>query len=231
MTAEMPTSNGSAERRRVAPREPTSEVGWGADGRETETIITAIDLLAHFWSRPLADEVGTWAEARDLEAQTDSRISSDPLREPVTVPGLDDVPELLDKYERLFVGPGQVPCPPYESFWREDVPVDIRRTLMGPCTADLKRTYLELGLQVSPRLGELPDHIAIELEAIAYALSSDETGPVARKLFQEHLARWLPRLCRAVAHEAGDGFYRDLAVLTLDWLAAIKGYFATADAG
>ena len=141
MTAEMPTSNGSAERRRAAPREPTSEVGWGADGRETETIITAIDLLAHFWSRPLADEVGTWAEARDLEAQTDSRISSDPLREPVTVPGLDDVPEILDKYERLFVGPGQVPCPPYESFWRGDVPVDIRRTLMGPCTADLKRPY------------------------------------------------------------------------------------------
>ena len=138
---------------------------------------------------------------------------------------------ILDEYERLFVGPGQVPCPPYESFWHEDVPVDIRRTLMGPCTADLNQIYSELGLRVSPRSGELRDCIAIELEATAYALSSDETGPVARRLFQEHLARWLPRLCRAVAHEAGEGFYRDLAVLTLDWLAAIKGYFASADAG
>jgi len=77
----------------------------------------------------------------------------------------------------------------------EDVPVDIRRTLMGPCTAELKEIYLELGLQVSSLSGELPDHIAIELEAMAYALSFDETEPMARRLFDKHLAQWLPRLC------------------------------------
>jgi len=53
---------------------------------------------------------------------------------------------------------------------------------------------------------------------MAYALSFDETEAVARQLFEEHLARWLSRLCRAVAHEAEAGFYRELAVLTLDWL-------------
>jgi TorA maturation chaperone TorD len=231
MTAETPASNGAGERRRTAPHEPTSEATSGAERTEAETIISAVDLLAHFWSRPLAEEVASWAEARDLEAETDSRISSDPLREPVKVPGPEEVPALLDEYERLFVGPGQVPCPPYESFWREDVPLDTSRTLMGPCTADLKRIYLELGLQVSSRSGEMPDHIAIELEAVAYALSFDETEPVARQLFEEHLAHWLPRLCRAVAHKAEGGFYRDLAVLTLDWLAAIRGYFVLADVG
>jgi len=231
MTTETPASNGAGEHRGTAPRKPTSEARSGTDETGPETIVAAVDLLAHFWSRPVSDEVASWAEARDLEAETDSRISSDPLREPVIVPDLEEVPALLDEYERLFVGPGQVPCPPYESFWREDVPVDIRRTLMGPCTADLKRMYLELGLRVSSRAGELPDHIAIELEAMAYALSFDETGPVARQIFEEHLAQWLPRLCRAVAHEAEQSFYRNLAVLTLDWLAAIKGYFAVADAG
>jgi TorA maturation chaperone TorD len=231
MTTETPASNGAGEHRGTAPRKPTSQARSGTDETGPETIVAAVDLLAHFWSRPVSDEVASWAEARDLEAETDSRISSDPLREPVIVPDLEEVPALLDEYERLFVGPGQVPCPPYESFWREDVPVDIRRTLMGPCTADLKRMYLELGLRVSSRAGELPDHIAIELEAMAYALSFDETGPVARQIFEEHLAQWLPRLCRAVAHEAEQSFYRNLAVLTLDWLAAIKGYFAVADAG
>jgi TorA maturation chaperone TorD len=231
MTTETPASNGAGEHRGTAPRKSTSQARSGTDETGPETIVAAVDLLAHFWSRPVSDEVASWAEARDLEAETDSRISSDPLREPVIVPDLEEVPALLDEYERLFVGPGQVPCPPYESFWREDVPVDIRRTLMGPCTADLKRMYLELGLRVSSRAGELPDHIAIELEAMAYALSFDETGPVARQIFEEHLAQWLPRLCRAVAHEAEQSFYRNLAVLTLDWLAAIKGYFAVADAG
>ena len=231
MTIASPAANGAGEHRGTAPRKPTSQARSSTDETGPETIVAAVDLLAHFWSRPVSDEVASWAEARDLEAETDSRISSDPLREPVIVPDLEEVPALLDEYERLFVGPGQVPCPPYESFWREDVPVDIRRTLMGPCTADLKRMYLELGLRVSSRAGELPDHIAIELEAMAYALSFDETGPVARQIFEEHLAQWLPRLCRAVAHEAEQSFYRNLAVLTLDWLAAIRGYFAVADAG
>jgi TorA maturation chaperone TorD len=102
---------------------------------------------------------------------------------------------------------------------------------MGPCTAELKEIYSDLGLQMSSQSVELPDHIAIELEAMAYALSFEETAPVARRIFEEHLARWLPRLCRAVAHEVEEGFYRDLAVLTLDWLAAIKGCFAVADTG
>ncbi|MGD0874032.1 MAG: molecular chaperone TorD family protein [Acidimicrobiales bacterium] len=228
---EMPTSNGAGNHRGTVAPTPAPEARSGADETGPETIIAAVDLLAHYWSRPLSDEVGTWVEARELEAETDVRISSNLLREAIRVPGLEDVPVLLEEYERLFVGPGQVPCPPYESFWREDVPVDIRRTLMGPCTAELKEIYLELGLQVSSLSGELPDHIAIELEAMAYALSFDETEPMARRLFDKHLAQWLPRLCRAVAHEAEGDFYRDLAVLTLDWIAAIKGYFAVAPAG
>jgi TorA maturation chaperone TorD len=215
----------------MAPTQQTSDVPSATGKPGVETIVAAVDLLSHFWSRPVADEVASWTAARDLEAETDSRISSDPLREPVRVPDLEEVPRLLDEYERLFVGPGQVPCPPYESFWREDVSVDIRRTLMGPCTAELKQIYSDLALQMSAQSVELPDHIAIELEAMAYALSFEETAPVARRIFEEHLARWLPRLCRAVAHEAAEAFYRDLAVLTLDWLAAIKGHFALAESG
>ena len=145
--------------------------------------------------------------------------------------GPDESVGLLEEYEQLFVGPGQVPCPPYESFWREDVPIDIRRTLMGPCTAELKGLYQQLGLQVSSGSCELPDHVAIELEALAYALSGEATGQVARRLFNEHLGRWLPRLCRAVAKEAESPFYRELAALTLDWLVGIKAYFALVESG
>jgi len=231
VTAETPASNGAGEHLGTAPRRPMRGPSSGEDETGAQAIIAAVDLLAHYWSRPVIEEVASWAEASDLEVETDRRISSDPLREPVKLPGLEEAPGLLDEYERLFVGPGQVPCPPYESFWREDVPIDIRRTLMGPCTADLKRLYNAAGLQVSSNSGELPDHIAVELEAMAYALSFEETESVAREIFQEHLAQWLPRLCRAVAHEAEEDFYRDLAVVTLDWLAAIKGHFATAYTG
>jgi len=115
---EMPTSNGAGNHRGTVAPTPAPEARSGADETGPETIIAAVDLLAHYWSRPLSDEVGTWVEARELEAETDVRISSNLLREAIRVPGLEDVPVLLEEYERLFVGPGQVPCPPYESFWR-----------------------------------------------------------------------------------------------------------------
>ncbi len=203
--------------------EPAGQIGRPAK----ETVVGAVDLLSHYWSRPLADEVEIWAEARELAAEINGLIAAGNAAQRLQAcfeP--DGATELLDEYERLFVGPGQVPCPPYESFWREDVAVDIRRTLMGPCTAELKELYLELALKVSSQSGELADHVAVELEAMGYALAFEATGTVAKRLFDEHLSQFLPRLCRAVSHDAELPFYRDLAALTLSWLPGIKAYFA-----
>ena len=193
------------------------------------TVMVALDLLAHWWSQPVAGEVSTWLDAVEVETDVRRRISDD--SEPGATPfsfELEDVLALLDEYERLFIGPGHVACPPYESFWREDVPVDIRRSLIGPCTADLRRLYSELEIEVAPATGELPDHIAVELEALAYALSFEETFAIAKALFFDHVRQWLPRLCRAVVHEAEHPFYRHLGALTLDWLGCIQRYFESA---
>jgi len=229
VTAETAVVNGTGVHQETPALRAKAIAASSGDEVATATMIAALDLLAHFWSRPVADEVDQWTRMRELEAETHRRISSDRHRNSVRLPvDLEESLGLLDEYERLFVGPGQVPCPPYESFWREDVPVDIRRTLMGPCTADLKRLYLELGLEMSPQCDELPDHVAVELEALAYALSCDEAEEISRQLF-EHLGHVLPRLCRAVAKDAEHPFYRDLSSLTLDWLVAIRSYFAAAD--
>ena len=193
------------------------------------TVITALDLLAHRWSRPVENEVVKWLESAEIEARILERIFGDAESgEQRLSLRVDDVPALLNEYERLFVGPGHVPCPPYESFWREDVPVDIRRSLMGPCSAELRTLYAALEIEVAPAMNEMADHIAVELEALAYALSFDETIPVARQIFFQHARQWLPRLCRAVINEAAHPFYRGLGGVTLDWLAYVQRYFETA---
>ena len=190
-------------------------------GLGTGTAVLAFVLLAHWWSRPEAEEVITWLDAAEAEASV--RASMHGPGGPPPFSSRDwELANLLDEHERLFVGPGPVPCPPYESFWREDVPIDVRRSLMGPCTADLRRLYAELGLEMAPAGGELPDHIAVELEALGYALSSEPGYAQARAIFFEHLRRWLPRLCRAVAHEAQAPFYRDLAEVTLQWMGPLE---------
>jgi len=176
------------------------------------------ELLSHWWSRPVPDEVEVWpALAGGLGTDVPGPPFGGQLADLLAGRSVGEGHELLADYEQLFVGPGPVPCPPYESYWREDVPLDLRRSLMGPCTAQLQRLYLDLGLEVDPHQGELPDHVAVELEALAYALAHDE-GPVARSLFADHLRQWLPRLCRAVSKQAGTEFYRQLATGTLGWV-------------
>jgi TorA maturation chaperone TorD len=189
---------------------------------DRDTVIMALDLLAHWWSRPTVDEVALWTQSEDLEEYVADRMAN---QSPRLASSSYNIVALLEEYERLFVGPGPVTCPPYESYWRNDVSVDIRRSLMGPCTADLIQRYGEIGLEVARESGELPDHIAIELEALAYSLSLDNGEAVSQSLFIDHLMKWLSRLCRAVTHEAELPFYKDLADITVRWKGPIKLFF------
>jgi TorA maturation chaperone TorD len=188
---------------------------------DTATMAAAFELLAHWWSRPLPDELDTWLRTGDVAQQVSGQMGTVGLEWDT-----GDRLALLDEYERLFVGPGPVPCPPYESFWRGDVDIELRYGLMGPCTATLRRVYEHLGLELRPSAGELPDHLPIELEALAYALSLADSIEAARSLFFDHVQKWLPWFCRAVAREAGHPFYRDLARLTNDWLPVLEHQLA-----
>jgi len=174
----------------------------------------------------MAEEVAVWRALEGLAEEVGAHLvgTGEGCRDLYDAIGEPD--DLLAEHERLFVGPGPVTCPPYESFWREDVPVDIRRSLMGPCTAELHSLYGELGLTVSTVVGDLPDHVAIELEALAFALSSEATWPVARTLFAGHLRHFVPRLCRALAKESELAYYSRLAGLTAAWLAPLERHLA-----
>ena len=201
--------------RATAPEAPSQALDVG-------TVVVAFGLLGHWWSRPVPGEIAAWRANARVEADVFAAMGA--TRE--LAGGRYDPRGLIDEYERLFVGPGPVPCPPYESYWRDDVEVDLRRSLMGPCTAELRSIYEQLGLEVKPSSGELPDHLAIELEAISYALTLDGHEEAVHALFFAHVRKWLPRFCRAVVHETEHPFYQDLARGTSNWLPAFEAYLA-----
>lgn len=205
------------------PDSPTLNLEIIAD-IDAASATSALELLAHWWSRPLPEELDSWLTNSDLARQVGSQMGT-----PDTLAwDTEDALGLLNEYERLFVGPGPVPCPPYESFWRDDVAIDLRYGLMGPCTAEVRDLYEQLGLELKASTGELPDHLPIELEALAYALERAESGDVVRSLFFDHVGKWLPWFCKAVEREAEHDFYRDLAGMTRAWLPAIEHYLAKA---
>ncbi len=182
----------------------------------------AARLLGGWWSRPTPAEIERWAVSWPMaeEAARTLELRRDGIRELRTALEAAQAEALLDEYERLLVGPGRAPCPPYESLWRADQPRREQGRLMGAAAGDVVRIYGKLGLQMRTNAHELPDHLAVELEALAYAFEH-ERGESAADLARSHLAAWMGPFCAAVAAETEQPFYSELARLTPEWTVAL----------
>lgn len=176
----------------------------------------AARLLAAWWSRPTAEEIGRWAASWPQA----SEIEPDGVAAVEAAAHASEPEALLEEYERLLVGPGRVPCAPYESLWRDDVPRREQGRLMGDVAEDVARIYREIGLHVRADAHELPDHIAVEWEALAYALEQG-ADDAADELTRAHLAVWIGPFCTAVAAATQEPFYAALAEVTSAWTVAL----------
>lgn len=170
--------------------------------REAEARARAYDLLALGFEQPRP-------ELAEAAARPGSRFS---LPAP-------DPEELEPEYHRLFVGPGRLPAPPYESVYRDG------GTVMGPSTLEVIRQYRQAGYALDPRAGEPPDHVAAELAFMALlageeAVAWEEGDPARARRWQQrqrdflqgHLALWAPELSGRVLEATEAPFYRGLAV-------------------
>jgi TorA maturation chaperone TorD len=135
----------------------------------------------------------------------------------------DPGPMVLDDLEReymdLFVVPNPRYVAPYESVFRDSwsSPVEggapIKGLLMGDSSLAVQQCYDEAG--VTPG-GELPDHVANELQFMAWlwarqAVSGSEDGALIAELRSrfraDHVARWIADLSGRVAERDRLGFY------------------------
>ena len=184
----------------------------------------AAAILSHWWSRPTDETRAIWARGWDVALDLATEFGHDPddVNELRDAAQIADPESLLDEYERLFVGPGAVPCLPYESLWDSDAPKRGKGSVMGPAALAVADLYRTTGLTLREDAHELPDHVMIEWEALAYALERGADA-AAVELLESHLARWMGPFCTAVQRETGQPFYARLAALTRAWTAALAG--------
>lgn len=111
--------------------------------------------------------------------------------------------------------------------------------LMGPRAREVQAHYRAAGYSPSDDCKEPPDHAALELEFMA-ACASEEAkaarrGDLAgaaewaareRQFASEHLMRWVPGLCAQMARRARTPFYRAVAQLAVEFLAAEEASLA-----
>jgi TorA maturation chaperone TorD len=129
-------------------------------------------------------------------------------------------PELAKEHLRLFVGPGHIPCAPYEAVHRKDRPAFERGLVMGPSTAEVRRAYLAAGLDLSETYTDLPDHIVAEMEFMHFLCAEEsrferegnrqeaaKMKGLQREFHKNHLEPWVPDFADCVLRSTTSPFY------------------------
>ena len=124
--------------------------------------------------------------------------------------------ELTEAHDRIYGLVLSKECPPYESeYSTQTFSVSLSHRM-----ADVAGFYRAFGVEPSDDRRERPDHVALELEFMAWLIAKEtralEAGgaeaeehaeiclDAQRKFFTEHLAWWLPAFAMALRRKAGD---------------------------
>ncbi|MFZ5627018.1 MAG: TorD/DmsD family molecular chaperone [Bacillota bacterium] len=125
------------------------------------------------------------------------------------------------EFNRLFVGPGKLVAPPYESAYRNP-----EGLLMQQETLEVRECYRNMGLAVQNKNCEPDDFIGLEAEFACYLLHQaakfleekdldnvDLHLTAYRDFFVNHLYKWLPAHCRDILTSSQDDTCRGMALV------------------
>jgi putative dimethyl sulfoxide reductase chaperone len=129
--------------------------------------------------------------------------------------------DLQADYTRLFIGPGKVIAPPWESVYFND-----ERLTFQEQTLDVRNWYGRFGLESEKKYQEPDDHIGLQLLFLSHlaglglqALNEQEdvrfteVWQAQREFHQQHTRAWALTWCELVEANARTDFYKGLAYL------------------
>lgn len=139
--------------------------------------------------------------------------------------------DMKTEYSRLFVGPGHLLAPPYESVYKTKDEDNKRGVVMGDSTIAVKNFYRSAGLELAKDFKDLPDHITLELHFMGYLCNlefdkahdgSEEDQASVRKMQADflkiHLDSWILDFSQAVSIGTNSEFYSAIVELTERWI-------------
>jgi len=137
--------------------------------------------------------------------------------------------ELIREYTQLFITASpHVVVPPCGGVYLEG-----GKKNFGRSTAEVLKFYHELGCCLKEDPGDLPDHIAHELEFMAHQTGKEAQVSGSEKVRLEEvqitfmtrfLQPWVSEFCQKVIQQSHSAFYRVLGKLTKDYIQLEKNY-------
>ncbi len=135
--------------------------------------------------------------------------------------------ELEADFNRLFIGPGRLLAPPWESVYR-----GVDRMLFDQHTLAVRQTYANFGLQVAHWGHEPDDHLGLEFlflghlceqghhaETVGDLEAAQVLHEARRHFLGDHMTRWIPACLDLVRRHARTAYYQGQARLAADCLA------------
>ena len=131
---------------------------------------------------------------------------------------LVNVTSSLNKdYTALFIGPGHLAAPPWESVYRTE-----ERLTFGEPTLEVREWYQRCGLEFVHKNSEPDDHFGLELEFMSKLINDVlKAEGLAREqpaFLDEHLLRWAKEFTQDVQASAQTLYYQGLAQLAYSYL-------------
>jgi len=149
---------------------------------------------------------------------------------------------LKSDYVQLFIGPGKLPAPPWESVYRNE-----ERLLFQEETLQVRRAYLKYRFLPVHYRHEADDHLGLELDFMfrLSALTWEKAGSLEaipgktgvnaaldpgqvtafcdllldqKHFLEQHLLQWVPALSQDIATAARTDFYRGMAYVLTGFL-------------
>ena len=134
--------------------------------------------------------------------------------------------EAIYDFNRLFLGPGNLLAPPYESSYRNP-----EGLLMQKETMDVRKFYSAVGVGVKNRNSQPDDSLALQFEFVCYLLfraashinnEPDKTNyymELYLQFIEEHIGKWIFKHCQDVLNNSKTDFCRGMAEITQSFIA------------
>ncbi|MEM3449326.1 MAG: molecular chaperone TorD family protein [Thermoprotei archaeon] len=130
--------------------------------------------------------------------------------------------DLAEDYAGIFLGVrGVVPHPSESAYMTKD------HTIFQKQRDEILQMYQQMGLQKDPSFPEPEDHIALELCFMARLANQTVNALELKNLelllqmlryqqsfMDQHLVRWVPKLCQDIYRSARTDFYKGVALFT-----------------
>ena len=215
----------------VSNEEPIVPVEWRR--RQDEQALAYHFLGRCFYETPRREWLAPLAEDRLFEAwpfpSRDDRTTAGLALLAAFCAGWDParLGALEWDFNRLFVGPGEMLAPPWESVHRSKT----KLTFQEP-TLQVRALYVRFGVQAPAVHREPDDHLGLELafmatlsDLAARAAARDDAAQLAtcfrtqRDFLRDHLLAWAPACLGLVEEHAETDYYRGAARLALGSLS------------